>query len=125
MESRSVSADFLAETHVGSLLRFAGDTEAVALLRRAFDVLASGSDDVPLDFLELRDVTIEFRLGARGGMRRTSASAFTYQGDRDQWESRALLLDPLVTGAPGFQYLGDDALGDVGVVVTTYADASL
>jgi hypothetical protein len=107
------------------VVRFAGGPADVAVLRDAFDQLAAGDPAVVVEGLELAALSsIEFRQGTRGGQCALAPGRLVFDGDRDQWETRARLLDPLTQPARGFQYLDYEPGGELGVVVTTYPDGS-
>jgi hypothetical protein len=116
-----VKVDYVAESSDGPMLRFVGTAEAVALIRDAFDHLAAGHSG-SMDFLDLQ-VPVVFRTGTRGGVR-AKDEAFGFEGDAEQWTSRARLLDPLTESTQGFQYLDCEARDGIGAVVSTYSDGS-
>jgi hypothetical protein len=120
-----IKVDCLAGLSGGPVVRFAAGPEGAAVLRGAFDRLAGGDQTVAVDGLELAGVSsIEFRQGTRGGLRSPAPGRLVFDGDRDQWEIRARLLDPLTQSAAGFQYLDYEPGGDLSAVVTTYPDGS-
>jgi hypothetical protein len=121
-DDADVRVDFLPETADGPLVRFAGDSASVALLHAVFEQLAAGRLEADLDFLTFDQIFVDFRCDARGGMSRTSPSAFAFDGDPSQWVSRAGLLAPLTEPPPGFQDLDYEGAGELAVVVTTYGD---
>ena len=103
------------------MLRFVGTPEAVAGMRDAFDQLAVGQIG-SMDFLDLQGPVV-FRTGTHGGVRARGES-FVFEGDAEQWTTRARLLDPLTESTQGFQYLDYEAGDGIGAVVSTYADGS-
>ena len=110
----------------GPTLRLAATPQGVALLQAVFRRLAAGESRVVLqdgagvrlrgiDGVWLLHQGGDFRLRRVG--RRGQPSGFIWAGDAERWRSRAELMDPLVHGQSGFQYLDYDGAGDVTVVV--------
>lgn len=125
MTRARIKVDYLAEPPGGPLVRFAAGPTGVAVLRDAFDQLASGGPVVDIEGMELADLSsIEFGLGARGGLYLAAPGRLVFDGDRAQWETRARLLDPLTQSAEGFQYLGYEGGSELGAVVTTCPDGT-
>lgn len=124
MPGQVVTVDYLCDAPGGPLVRFACTTGSVAVLRDAFDRLAAGAPAVipGLDLVGL--ASMEFRHGRHGGLRLVPRGRLVYEGDREQWVTRARLLDPLTRPDSAFQFLDYDGAGPVGVVVTTYPDGS-
>lgn len=97
----------------------------MAVLRDAFDRLASGDPVVVIEGLQLVGLSsVNFRQGRRGGLSSPAPGRLVFDGDRTQWETRARLLDPLTQSAEGFQYLDYEVGGDLAAVVTTYPDGT-
>jgi hypothetical protein len=89
-----IKVDCLAGPHGEPVVRFAGGPPDVAALRDAFDRLAGGDLAVVVEGLELAGLSsIEFRQGTRGGLHAPAPGRLVFDGDRDQWETRARLLD--------------------------------
>jgi hypothetical protein len=110
----------------GPTLRLIATPQGVAFLQAVFRRLAAGEGRVLLqdgagvrlrgiDGVELRCQGGDFRLRRVG--RRGQPSGFIWAGDAERWRSRAELVDPLVHGQSGFQYLDYDGAGDATVVV--------
>lgn len=116
-----VKVDYVAESSDGPILRFVGTPEAVALMRDAFDQLAAGHSGA-MDFLDLQ-VPVVFQTGTHGGVR-AKGESFVFEGDAEQWTTRARLLDPLAESTQGFQFLAYDRRGEIGAVVSTYFDGT-
>jgi len=124
MPGQAVTVDHLRDTPGGPLVRFACTTDSVAVLRDAFDRLAAGAAAV-IPGLELVGLaSMEFRHDKRGGLHPARRGRLVYEGDSEQWVTRARLLDPLIGPDCAFQFLDHNGAGPVGAVVTTYPDGS-
>jgi hypothetical protein len=125
MSGRRIKVDHLSGLPGGPLVRFAAGADGVAVLRDAFDRLASGDAAVVIEGLELVGLSsVEFRQGRGGGLWSPAPGRLVFDGDHAQWETRARLLDPLTGPGEGFQYLDYEVGGDLTAVVTTYPDGT-
>jgi hypothetical protein len=123
MTGPTITVDYLTGGSDGPLVRFAGTPTAIAILRDAFDQLATG-EPATIPALRMQGLLLTFEHGTHGGLHATAPGKLTYHGDAGQWTSRARLLDPLTQPPSGFQYLDFDAADEIIAVVTTNADGS-
>ncbi len=124
VSDHSITVDYLADAAEGPLIRFATDTTGVTELRDLCARLAHDEYTATLRSAKLIGFSaLQFRRGIHGALHWAAPSELIFDGDREQWETRSRLLDPL-TGKTGFQFLDYDATGEIEIVVTTSPNGS-